>query len=98
MRTDTIFYRLFQTFDTLLFELLDQPIEEGYEFISVEVKEKSFRFDGIFAPKISNQSIYFVEVQTLQVPLGVFLFSPFCFVCKKEIMVEKELGHYCYYH
>jgi len=48
---------------TLLFELLNQPFEEGYEFISVEVKEKAFRFDGIFAPETIDKPIYFVEVQ-----------------------------------
>jgi predicted transposase YdaD len=52
MRTDTIFYQLFQTFDTLLFELIGEPVENavGYKFESVEVKEKAFRFDGIFYP------------------------------------------------
>ena len=63
MRTDTIFYKLFQTFNTLLFELLNQPYEEGYEFISVEVKEKAFRFDGIFAPESIDKPIYFIEIQ-----------------------------------
>jgi len=63
MRTDTIFYKLFQTFNTLLFELLNQPFEEGYAFISVEVKEKAFRFDGIFAPDRIDKPIYFIEVQ-----------------------------------
>jgi predicted transposase YdaD len=52
MHTDTIFYQIFLTFHTLLFELLGQPTEnaEGYQFTSVEVKEKAFRFDGIFMP------------------------------------------------
>lgn len=68
MRTDTIFYQLFQTFNTLLFELLNQPFEEGYEFISVEVKEKAFRFDGIFAPDRIDKPIYFVEVQFQRKP------------------------------
>jgi len=65
MRTDTIFYQLFLTFNSLLFELLGQPIEnaEGYQFISAEVKEKAFRFDGIFMPEILDKLIYFVEVQ-----------------------------------
>ena len=65
MRTDTIFYQLFLTFDTLLFELLGQPLSnaERYQFTSVEVKEKSFRFDGIFIPDRLDQPIYFVEVQ-----------------------------------
>ncbi len=67
MRTDTIFYQLFLIRQAFLFEMLNQPIEnaEGYEFISAEVKEKAFRFDGIFFPpnKDKNKPIYFVEVQ-----------------------------------
>ena len=63
MRTDTIFYKIFQTFNTLLFELIDQPVEEGYQFVSVEVKEKAFRFDGIFTPDRIEKPIYFIEVQ-----------------------------------
>ncbi len=69
MRTDTIFYQLFQTFNTLLFELIGEPIENAskYKFQSVEVKEKAFRFDGIFCPIDNSQfelkPIYFVEVQ-----------------------------------
>jgi len=52
MRTDTIFYQLFLTFHSLLFELLVQPLENAdyYQFTSAEIKEKSFRFDGIFMP------------------------------------------------
>ena len=65
MRTDTIFYQLFLTFHSLLFELLGQPLEkaEHYKFTSVEVKEKAFRFDGIFMPDSLEYPIYFVEVQ-----------------------------------
>jgi predicted transposase/invertase (TIGR01784 family) len=65
MHTDTIFYQIFLTFHTLLFELLGQPTEnaEGYNFTSVEVKEKAFRFDGIFMPDTIEKPIYFVEVQ-----------------------------------
>jgi len=65
MRTDTLFYQLFQTFNTLLFELTAQPVAEaiGYEFTSVEVKEKAFRFDGVFLPDIVEKPIIFTEVQ-----------------------------------
>jgi predicted transposase/invertase (TIGR01784 family) len=65
MRTDTIFYQLFLKFHGLLFELLGQPVENAdrYQFTSVEVKEKAFRFDGIFMPTTSDRPIYFVEVQ-----------------------------------
>ena len=53
MRTETIFYQLFQTFPTLLMELLgeDPASIASYQFTSVEVKEKAFRFDGVFLPQ-----------------------------------------------
>lgn len=67
MRTDTIFYQLFQTFPSLLFELIGQsPTEaQGYNFSSQEIKELAFRFDGVFLPTTDsfNQPIYFLEVQ-----------------------------------
>jgi predicted transposase/invertase (TIGR01784 family) len=52
----------------LLFELIERPISEaeGYEFSSVEVKEKAFRFDGIFIPKAKDKPIYLIEVQFQQ--------------------------------
>jgi hypothetical protein len=65
MRTDTIFYQLFLTFHSLLFELLGEPVENAndYRFTSAEIKEKAFRFDGIFIPEREDKPIYFVEVQ-----------------------------------
>lgn len=65
MKTDTLFYQLFQSFHTLLFELIDRPISEaeGYKFSSVEIKEKAFRFDGIFMPETNDKPIFLVEVQ-----------------------------------
>ncbi|BAZ12272.1 hypothetical protein NIES4071_41020 [Calothrix sp. NIES-4071] len=67
MRTDTIFYQLFQTLPSLLFELIGESptIANSYRFSSKEVKELAFRFDGIYLPaaKNSKNNIYFVEVQ-----------------------------------
>jgi len=65
MKTDILFYQLFQSFHSLLFELIERPIAEAesYEFSSVEVKEKAFRFDGIFSPTDKNKPIYLIEVQ-----------------------------------
>ncbi|MCA1904176.1 MAG: Rpn family recombination-promoting nuclease/putative transposase, partial [Cyanobacteria bacterium KgW148] len=64
MKTDTLFYKIFQTFPQLVFQLLDRDVVPGYAFTSVEVKEKGFRFDGIFAPPpASSEPIYFIEVQ-----------------------------------
>ncbi len=52
MKTDSIFYRLFQDYPALLFELLgqDPSLAASYEFSSREVKELAFRLDGIFIP------------------------------------------------
>ena len=65
MKTDTLFYQLFQSFHTLLFELIDRPTSEaeGYKFSSAEIKEKAFRFDGIFMPTASDKPIFLAEVQ-----------------------------------
>ncbi|MCA2684925.1 MAG: DUF2887 domain-containing protein, partial [Microcystis sp. M046S2] len=45
MKTDTIFYQLFQSFPSIFFELIQLPITEAnnYRFDSVEVKQLSFR-------------------------------------------------------
>ncbi|MBD2609552.1 Rpn family recombination-promoting nuclease/putative transposase [Scytonema hofmannii FACHB-248] len=67
MRTDTIFYQLFQTLPGILFELIGQSATEAeaYQFASAEIKELAFRFDGLFLPLVDlpEQPIYFVEVQ-----------------------------------
>ncbi|XWK86932.1 MAG: Rpn family recombination-promoting nuclease/putative transposase [Phormidium sp.] len=67
MKTDNIFYQLFQTFPNLLFELIGQPpsLAQNYTFVSQEVKELSRSFDGVFLPlnNAPDQPIYFVEVQ-----------------------------------
>ena len=65
MRTDTIFYQLFQSYPSLLFELVGLPPEmaEGYQFTSAEIKELAFRFDGIYLPDTPDKFIWFVEVQ-----------------------------------
>ncbi|MBD2180725.1 Rpn family recombination-promoting nuclease/putative transposase [Planktothrix sp. FACHB-1355] len=67
MRTDTIFYQLFQTFPSLLFELIAEPpsLANSYEFSYREIKELARSFDGLFLPteSASQQPIYFVEVQ-----------------------------------
>jgi len=48
-----------------LFELLGEPVDNAahYQFISAEIKEKAFRFDGIFMPDREDKPLYFVEVQ-----------------------------------
>jgi len=66
MKTDTIFYQLFQTFPSLVFELIgaDPNQASSYEFSSREIKELARRFDGILLPDANpDLPIYFVEVQ-----------------------------------
>ncbi|NEP57342.1 MAG: Rpn family recombination-promoting nuclease/putative transposase [Symploca sp. SIO2G7] len=67
MKTDTIFYRLFQSCPGIFFELINYAPEtaQAYQFSSVEVKQLAFRIDGVFLPitPTSQQPIYFVEVQ-----------------------------------
>jgi predicted transposase/invertase (TIGR01784 family) len=67
MKTDTIFYQLFQSFPSIFFELIQLPITEAnnYRFDSVEVKQLSFRLDGVFLPQNNHPQtpIYFCEVQ-----------------------------------
>ena len=65
MKTDTIFYRLFQSFPSFFFELINHNSEEAsnYDFSSVEVKQLAFRIDGVFFPKTETDLIYFLEVQ-----------------------------------
>jgi predicted transposase/invertase (TIGR01784 family) len=67
MKTDSIFYRLFQTFPWTFFELINHQASEAnaYEFASVELKQTAFRIDGVFlpVPNLQEQPIYFLEVQ-----------------------------------
>jgi predicted transposase/invertase (TIGR01784 family) len=67
LKTDSLFYYLFQTLPGILFELLGQPatLAQNYEFRSVELKQTAFRIDGVFLPQpnIDEQPVYIVEVQ-----------------------------------
>ncbi len=65
MKTDSIFYRLFQEFPNIFFELIgdDSEAVTNYQFSSVEIKQTAFRIDGVFIPKSKKKPIYFVEVQ-----------------------------------
>jgi predicted transposase/invertase (TIGR01784 family) len=65
MRRDTIFYQLFQQSPTLLFDLLPEIPDRADEYLfdSVEVKETSFRIDGVFIPPDADGIIYFCEIQ-----------------------------------
>ena len=67
MKTDSLFYRLFQTAPAILLELIGQSEEDaiGYEFQSLELKQTALRIDGVLLPTeaSSQRPVYFVEVQ-----------------------------------
>ncbi|MCA2618356.1 MULTISPECIES: Rpn family recombination-promoting nuclease/putative transposase [unclassified Microcystis] len=67
MKTDSLFYQIFLRFPDSFFDLIGQPRQqaENYQFTSQEVKQLSFRLDGLFVPlrEDSQQPLYLVEVQ-----------------------------------
>ncbi len=79
MRRDSIYYKIFQRFPELLFELVDKPPEQtqNYRFESIEVKETAFRIDGVFLPPegTTPRIIFFAEVQ-FHSNLAPFSLSP----------------------
>lgn len=67
MQTDDLFYRIFQTFPELFFELIGNVSIDpsGYTFKSIQVKQTKLTMDGLFSPPdIRTQDpLYFIEVQ-----------------------------------
>jgi len=66
MKTDTLFYRLFQRWPKLALELLGLDYAgDSYRFGSEEIKQTAFRLDGIFTPITGDpeQPLIFAEVQ-----------------------------------
>ncbi len=67
MKTDSIFYQIFLKFPRSFFDLIGESSAqvENYEFTSREIKQLSFRLDGLFLPteEDSDLPLYLVEVQ-----------------------------------
>jgi predicted transposase/invertase (TIGR01784 family) len=67
MKTDSLFYRLFQTLPRLLFDVIAQPPDHAtrYRVTSVELKQTAFRVDGLFSPPADQPHwpLFFIEVQ-----------------------------------
>lgn len=67
MKTDAIFYEIFKEFPNIFFEIIGKPNTNTntYEFTAPEIKQKSFRLDGVFSPieEFTNEPLYFVEIQ-----------------------------------
>ncbi len=70
MKTDTLFYDLIRELPQVFFELIGKPETNpnAYTFTAQEVKEQSFRLDGILSTLdgFENEPLYFVEFQTYQ--------------------------------
>jgi predicted transposase/invertase (TIGR01784 family) len=68
MKTDVIFYEMIKEIPQIFFEILDRvDINPSiYTFTTPEVKQQSFRLDGVFltAEGFENEPLYFVELQT----------------------------------
>jgi predicted transposase/invertase (TIGR01784 family) len=67
LKTDSLFFRIFQASPGILFELLGQSpdLAQGYSFESVEIKQVAFRLDGVLLPAADaqDQTVWFIEVQ-----------------------------------
>ncbi len=63
MRTDALFYELFQTAPQTFFELLQITPVCTYRFESITVKASEKRIDGVIEPSDEQQPVYFLEVQ-----------------------------------
>jgi len=63
MKTDPLFYKLFQVRPQIFFELAQITPACPYRFESITVKTTEKRIDGVLEPTIPGHPIYFVEVQ-----------------------------------
>lgn len=67
MKTDSIFYQIFLHYPRSFFDLIgaSSTQENKYQFSSREIKQISFRLDGLFLPteEDPNLPLYLVEVQ-----------------------------------
>ena len=67
MKTDIIFYEIFKEFPNIFFELIGKPDTNSniYQFTAPEIKQRTFRLDGVFSPltEFTQEPLYFVEIQ-----------------------------------
>lgn len=66
MKTDSLFYRLFQDWPGLVLELVGlDPSAAGYTLRAEEIKQTTFRLDGVLAPPEDQPDwpLVFVETQ-----------------------------------
>jgi predicted transposase/invertase (TIGR01784 family) len=76
--TKSIFYRLFQAFPSLFFELIGHSPQEAnaYDFLSVELKETERCIENVFLPMpgLHHLPIFFVDVHVHNDPNVYFRF------------------------
>ncbi len=65
MKTDNLFYHIFNDLPEAFFALIGLPESEAkhYKCQSVELKQTSFRIDATFQPKDGKRPTFFVEAQ-----------------------------------
>ena len=79
MKTDSLFYRLFETSPETFFLVLGMSADSArdmaarYQYEAIEFKETAHRVDGVFLPKEPGLPLYVCEVQFYWKP-----FSPIC--------------------
>ncbi len=66
MKTDSLFYRLFQEHPEVVFELAEWPLpaDAGYTLQAEEVKQTSFRLDGVLTPAGVDPTLPLVFIET----------------------------------
>lgn len=68
MKTDPLFYELFQAAPQTFFELLQTTPPCPYRFESITVKSSEKRIDGVLEPANDGKPFYFLEVQAFPDP------------------------------
>jgi predicted transposase YdaD len=60
VKTDSLFYQIFLRFPDSFFDLIGQPRQQAanYQFTSQEVKQLSFRLDGLSKIWVKTPSFY----------------------------------------
>lgn len=75
MRSDNLFYKLFQLAPNLAFELLGLPVPTvPYQFQSVELKEFGFRLDGLLLPETSDENLPLIVIEAQMQPDARFYY------------------------
>jgi predicted transposase/invertase (TIGR01784 family) len=66
MKTDPLFYRIFQERPATVFELagLAVPADAGYQMHAVEIKQTAFRLDGLLVPDPSRPDLPLVFAES----------------------------------